>query len=235
MDSSKFLIYGLVDPRTQELRYVGKSTKGLLRPRQHMTPAFLRRDTGHKGNWIRQLQAEGLKPEIEVLETHESAEALPDAEQHFIAYFRSLGCRLTNHTDGGEGCVGRRLSAESVARIRESNIRSKSKLSREQEHEMAKLYRDGVDSYKLAERFGIERHTVVRRLKRLGVMIRTKRQIRRRIPESSVAQVIAEYLSGWSTKRLADKYETYSSNIHHLLKTHGIATRDRSEAARRIA
>lgn len=61
---------------------------------------------GHKANWLRQLLAVGLRPEVEVLETHETAEALVEAEKHFIAYFRSIGCRLTNQTDGGDGIAG---------------------------------------------------------------------------------------------------------------------------------
>lgn len=99
-----YLVYGLVDPRSGELRYVGKSSTGLKRPGQHTLPSVLKVE-GHlpKARWARQLLAVGLKPEVEVLERHETAEALADAERHFIAYFRSIGCNLTNLTDGGEG------------------------------------------------------------------------------------------------------------------------------------
>jgi hypothetical protein len=31
----KYLIYGLVDPRDNLVKYVGKSSKGLIRPKQH--------------------------------------------------------------------------------------------------------------------------------------------------------------------------------------------------------
>ena len=41
---SKFLIYGLVDPRDGQLRYVGKSTSGLRRPRSHWYPRVIRED-----------------------------------------------------------------------------------------------------------------------------------------------------------------------------------------------
>jgi len=33
----EILIYGLRDPRTDEYRYIGKSTSGLNRPKSHFT------------------------------------------------------------------------------------------------------------------------------------------------------------------------------------------------------
>lgn len=36
---SRFLIYGLVDPRTNEVRYVGRSSSGLVRPKHHSVDA----------------------------------------------------------------------------------------------------------------------------------------------------------------------------------------------------
>jgi hypothetical protein len=79
-----------------------------------------REGSTHKANWLRQLLAAGLKPEVEVLETH------------FIAYFRSIGCRLTNLTDGGDGLLGRKVSAETRRRISLSNTgKKRSDLSRQ--------------------------------------------------------------------------------------------------------
>lgn len=92
---ARFLIYGLIDPRDGQLRYVGKSATGMGRPKSLHSAYCLA--------WERQLRARGLKPDIEVLEEHESAEALPEAERYFIAYFRFIGCRLTNLTAGGDG------------------------------------------------------------------------------------------------------------------------------------
>jgi len=49
-------IYGLIDPRTREVRYIGKSARGMQRPLEHSKPCYLRRDRTHKANWIRELQ-----------------------------------------------------------------------------------------------------------------------------------------------------------------------------------
>lgn len=100
-----FIIYGLIDPFTNELRYVGKSTSGLRRPRMHLWPSNLKKKRWVY-NWLRQVLAQGGKPEIVVLESHDNPHELYEAEQWFISYYRSLGCRLTNCSDGGPGWSG---------------------------------------------------------------------------------------------------------------------------------
>jgi hypothetical protein len=108
MESSGLIVYGLIDPRNGQVRYVGKSCSGLSRPRSHTSPANLAKERTHKANWLRGLVAVGLRPEIEVLEACDSTEALSEAERFYIGYFRMVGCALTNLTDGGDGASGYR-------------------------------------------------------------------------------------------------------------------------------
>lgn len=109
-------MYGLIDPRNGHLRYVGKSTSGLRRPFQHVQPYYLTKIRSHTANWCRALAAEGLRPDVEILEAT-TLEALNDSEQFWIAYFRALGCDLTNHTAGGDGMVGFVHREETKAKI----------------------------------------------------------------------------------------------------------------------
>lgn len=102
----KWLIYGLVDPRTKLVRYVGQSSSGLRRPRHHANPSQLKSKRTHRSSWIKSLQAIGLRYEIAVLEVFASEAPLNDAEQWWIAYGRACGWDLTNHTDGGDGTRG---------------------------------------------------------------------------------------------------------------------------------
>lgn len=104
---SPYLIYGLVDPWTNQLRYIGKSQSGLRRPRQHSMPTYLKRDRTHKANWIRQLLARGRRPDVVVIQEFQDPTILCLAEIHWIAYFKQIGCLLTNQCQGGEGFTGK--------------------------------------------------------------------------------------------------------------------------------
>lgn len=101
------LVYGLIDPRTNELRYIGRSKSGLQRPKQHTTIAKLYRLDRKSRHftycqaWLQVLVLEGFQPEILVIEVCNNAQELDDAEIFYIAYYRSIGCRLTNIQKGG--------------------------------------------------------------------------------------------------------------------------------------
>jgi hypothetical protein len=133
MESSGFIVYGLIDPRTGQLRYVGKSTRGLRRATEHLQPGRLGGDRTHKAKWIRSLRKLGLKYEVEVLEKCGSLPALDEAERHFIGYFRAVGVDLTNHTDGGEGTSGWVPSLEFRANISRA-LKGGTKPPRSEEH-----------------------------------------------------------------------------------------------------
>jgi hypothetical protein len=99
------IIYGLVDPRTDEVRYVGKSVNGESRARAHRHPRY-RQEYAHTYNarWIESLLSQGLDYVIRVLEVCDR-DTLSAAEQRWIAYGRANGWRLTNGTDGGDGAL----------------------------------------------------------------------------------------------------------------------------------
>ncbi len=108
-------IYGLIDPRTAGLRYVGRTYRPPRRLRDHLREAASGRRL-HRCNWIRQLASAGLEPEWLVIEVTTS-ELVEDAERFWIAYFKAIGADLTNQTDGGEGTLGRSHSPETRAKI----------------------------------------------------------------------------------------------------------------------
>lgn len=95
------LVYGLVDPRTNLLRYVGKSSSGLLRPSQHHKRSHLARDTNlKKVAWVYDLLANHLEYRIEVLENCTSEKEALHREALWILAVRSLGGDLLNLADG---------------------------------------------------------------------------------------------------------------------------------------
>lgn len=96
-----FFIYGLFDPITNELRYIGQTIQKVeYRLRKHISESG--KGTGYYKNcWIKSLTNKGLKPEIFVLEACNSLNELNDAEEWYIQYYKSLGCKLTNMAYGG--------------------------------------------------------------------------------------------------------------------------------------
>lgn len=120
-----YLIYGLRDPITMEIRYVGKSSCGLTRPKTHCCPSLLKKAKTHVRNWIVSLLEKGLRPNIVVLQRVTTEHEANDAERFWISIGReALGTRLTNHTAGGDGVLGFRHSTKTKQRLREARIAS---------------------------------------------------------------------------------------------------------------
>ena len=98
----KFHIYGLIDPRNNNLRYVGFTQQVVKnRANQHFKPAKLKVNN-RKNNWIKSVKSDGLTPQFLTLESYEEKNEALQAEIDLIAYFKYIGCDLTNVTSGGD-------------------------------------------------------------------------------------------------------------------------------------
>lgn len=98
-------IYGLVDPRDGELRYIGKSVDLPRRMKTHLARRGLT-PTRHSCCWLIGLLDAGLEPMPVVLEVVPHGGDWQTAERKWIARYRKEGARLTNLVDGGEGVAG---------------------------------------------------------------------------------------------------------------------------------
>lgn len=124
---NKLIVYGLHGP-DGKIRYVGKSERGLKRPREHGKPGHLVRHA-HLPivRWIKKLRESGTDYAIQVLEECEARKPLIEAEKRWIAQLRG---DLLNLTDGGEGFTGRhsdetkaKMSASAYRRVEEYNAK----------------------------------------------------------------------------------------------------------------
>lgn len=104
-------IYGLFDPETGELRYIGKSD----RPRGRLADQLNDRSNTHRCHWIQSLKARGLTPVQRIIDSVPIGDDWQTVERAYIRGALAAGYPLTNATDGGDGVVG--LSPESRARI----------------------------------------------------------------------------------------------------------------------
>lgn len=98
------LIYGLVDPNSKQIKYIGKSSSGLIRPKSHSSPSSLKKDCNSKKvKWIISLLENDKKPEIVVLDYSNSVEENNEKEIKYIKQYREAGFELFNILDGGNG------------------------------------------------------------------------------------------------------------------------------------
>lgn len=96
-------IYALRDPRTSEVRYIGKAKDVQRRARCHLMDSYLSKEDTYKARWIRTLLRQGLEPVATVLCEVLDGEDINAAERHWISVGRNLGWPLTNATEGGDG------------------------------------------------------------------------------------------------------------------------------------
>lgn len=144
---SEVTIYGLTDPETSCIRYVGKTTWSLAhRLRTHRSHAKARPHT-HNSRWINKLGSSGLSPGIKALEVVPEAE-WEEAEQRWIGRYSNL----TNATLGGEvGGWGWQPGEKApAARLTERDV-----------IQICKRYvAGGVTQQQLADEYGVVTDTV---------------------------------------------------------------------------
>lgn len=124
----RVFIYGLVDPETMQIRYIGKT----VNPDQRLASHCNEKSRCHRSNWIRSLRAKGMKPFMVFIEEIIGDWPWQEAERFWIALATRSGWPITNNTSGGDGVhdlpkearerissawIGRKHSAESKALI----------------------------------------------------------------------------------------------------------------------
>ena len=157
-----------------EVRYVGWSINPARRLRSHTSKSTLSKEKNHRAKWVASVLRTGSKPVMEVIES--GVADFAERERFWISHFRDLGCRLTNGTDGGEGMLGWRPSAEQRMAISE---RLKGRAGRnyffptpEQKEIIAKRNRERVASQETREKLS---KALRLRLRKPGSAIKTGR------------------------------------------------------------
>lgn len=183
-------IYGLIDPRTSQLRYVGKTVLGLQdRLNRHCNESNTE-IKNHRVDWIRNLAKAGLRPEIIELETVRADWI--EAEQFWISYMRFIGCELVNATFGGEGAPG--IKPTRLARLR----MSRSQLGRKHSAATRK---------KISESNMGKRHTALT----LEKLRRSQKRRQKRSP--SVPPVLTDEIKLKISKSLTGRKHSLSTRI----------------------
>lgn len=109
-------LYALIDPFTNQIRYIGYTTHPKARLRHHINNCNKGKYANtHKGKWISKLLSLGAEPIYKQLAEVNELNQAKLLEMELIAHYRSF-CKLTNHGNGGEGTTGLKWSEESKKR-----------------------------------------------------------------------------------------------------------------------
>jgi uncharacterized protein (DUF433 family) len=111
------IVYGLYDPRTGDLRYIGQTVRSLKgRLASHLSKANLE-SSQYSAKWISSLKKAGVTPTIYCLGEAYSRESLDELEIKLIAEARERGEKLTNLAPGGISSSGYKLGPEFGAKV----------------------------------------------------------------------------------------------------------------------
>lgn len=97
--NEKFIVYHMVDPTDNQVRYIGQTINGMKRIVNHFTP-FAMRSKNHKNSWLKSLKKRGIKPIVYVVHKANSFAELNELEKAQIDLFKKC-VNLTNLCDGG--------------------------------------------------------------------------------------------------------------------------------------
>ena len=111
-------IYYLEDPKTNEIRYIGRTKNNLkARLRGHLAIAKKNKFKTKKDNWILNLYKQNLKPIIKPILQIEGWTESYLKEQELIKYYIDKQYNLVNLHDRGEGHLLRNISDEQKKKI----------------------------------------------------------------------------------------------------------------------
>ena len=135
----KIYIYELIDPITDETRYIGKTSNLKNRLYGHIFRTKTNIVFCYKENWIRSLLKQNLKPIMNIIDEVDESES-NFWERFYISLYKSWNCKLTNLTNGGDGgnsMLGIKQSKQTInKRIETRKNNGKPWISNEQKEKM---------------------------------------------------------------------------------------------------
>lgn len=102
MNFDNCIVYALVDPRDEAIRYIGITSNADKRRGQHLEESKPVGGTYYR-RWQKKLRRLGLKPGWKVLEENLTWKRACELEQRWIVHGREEGWPLVNANDGGNG------------------------------------------------------------------------------------------------------------------------------------
>lgn len=239
-------IYAMCEQGTDAVRYVGKAVNVRKRIQQSFFPSQLARKS-RKHSWIKSMLKADKAIEVFLLQPAADITELDQLETIWIANCKTLGCDLTNHTNGGEGgstnhgkkfCKQwrQRISRANKGRARPKGIKPSAahlaklvllsrKLTDEQEVVLCEQYNLGASMQWLATYYKITKTTVRAIMHKHGHLI-GNRVLTKFTPEQE-NHICELYNLGASTNWLSKHYDMKPSSICSLIRRGGHMVREK--------
>lgn len=109
------IVYGLCDPCTNNLRYVGYTGRRIS---QRLAEHIALRNNAYCRAWIKRLLNKGHKPTLTILSIHKNYYEAIEAEKIWLKYFFLAGYQLTNLAKGGrKNNAGWKMTPEQIRKM----------------------------------------------------------------------------------------------------------------------
>lgn len=240
MENKNIYIYTLEDPTdSSQTIYVGYTINPEKRLKRHIEEATSNRPerSRYRNCWIRSLLNKGIMPNMIILEEVQDSD-WQEAEMFYIAYFRSIGMKLCNDTDGGDGTLGHRHTDEAKEIMRQKKLgipmQEEQKIKRMRQDllesigSIKELYLTGYSLTEIADEYNTDHDTIKLYLQRANVAIREEKHTERsreKIREANIGKTLDE-----ETKL---KIGATNSGFHHSNETRAQMSKTRKELLKR--
>lgn len=167
----RYKIYKLIDPITNEIRYIGRTIQTLEnRLKKHLKAE----DKSHRVNWIKSLTKNNLIPKIELICETTTFEDCCELEIFYIKKYKKEGIRLVNMTDGGDGSIGFKHSEETIIKLKESakkRVQNYNYITTLKEHGL-KQWNDKTENEKLLNKLNQKGRRNIKQFTLEGVFVK---------------------------------------------------------------
>lgn len=201
----KKYIYVLYDPRNIfDLRYVGQTNNLKKRYREHISNKELKKDS-YKNRWIKKILAEGIKPEILVIDDCKLEEA-DDLETFWIKNLRREGHNLTNTNWAGNHSNDGNFLSEGTRRKISDSLKGH-KISNETRSLISKKHIGKIISESTREKMSKSRKGVPIPALR-GRKRPMKEETKKKISNSNKGRILSK-ITPEGRKKLSEKSKKY--------------------------
>jgi hypothetical protein len=196
-------IYGLIDPFTFKIRYIGKTANLRVRINGHMSD----KEKTYKTNWIKELLKAGKRPIMVVIRKLPDTADWQIEERKWIAIARKYKWPLVNCTEGGSGIFG--LSGPGKERKNFGSFKGKHHtLEAKQKNRLRHLGAKAAEKTK-------DKMSIAHKGRKITWSEKLK-ESSRKLDSEKVQEIVFELNNGMKGIQVAEKYNLHRTTVSKI-------------------